>query len=104
MISRLKINDNVFVKAGKDRGKQGSVIAILSKKGKIMVKGVGIVSKHAKARRQGEVAEIKKRESFIDSSNVMPVCTSCHKPCRVSAKRLESGQVVRMCNRCKETF
>lgn len=104
MTTRVRMNDNVLVLTGKDRGKQGVVIAILPKKGKIMVKGISIVTKHVKARRQGEVSEIKKCESFVDISNVMPVCSSCKKACRVGSKVLESGDVVRMCNRCKETF
>jgi len=100
----VKKNDTVKVISGKDKGKQGVVLDILPKKGKVLVKGVALVKRHAKARRQGEVSGIKERESYIDSSNVMPICSSCKKPCRINVKLVESGKKVRICNKCKEIF
>ena len=69
----LKKNDLVVVLTGKDRGKKGRIIEILRKKDKVKVEGVAVVTKHAKARRAGETAGIRKEESFIHISNVMPV-------------------------------
>lgn len=103
-MARVKKNDVVEVISGKDKGKQGAVIEILSKKGKIIVKDIGVVTRHVKARRQGEIAGIKKEERPILLSKVMPVCSTCKKPCRVNAKILEDGKKVRSCNRCKEAF
>ena len=99
----VRKNDTVMVITGKDAGKKGAVIVILPKKGKILVKGIAIVTRHAKARQQGEVSAIKKNESFIDFSNVMPVCSLCKKPCRINVKRVDS-RMMRVCNRCKEVF
>lgn len=93
-----------MILTGKDKEKTGIVIAILPKKGKIMVSGIAVKTKHIKARRQGEVSAIKKQESYIDLSNVMPLCRSCKKPCRVNAVLLENGKKARMCNNCKETL
>lgn len=104
MVARVKKDDMVMVLSGKDKGKQGSVIAILPKKGKVMVKEVAVMTKHVKARKAGEISGIRKEESFIDLSNVMPVCSSCKKACRVNSKSLDSGKRIRVCNRCKETF
>ncbi len=104
MVARIKKNDTVVVLTGKDKGKTGAVIEMLPKKGKIMVQGVAIVTRHAKARRQGEVAGIKKQESFITISNVMPVCSSCKTPARTGSKVLENGKRARICGRCKEVF
>ena len=103
-MERIKKNDTVAVIAGKDKGKSGKVIELSLKKGKVVVKDVAIVTKHAKARKQGEVSAIKKQESPIKLSNVMPVCTSCKKPTRVGSKLLDAGKRVRICNRCKESF
>ena len=66
----VKKNDIVLVTTGSDKGKKGSVLEVLSKKGKIKVEGVAIVMRHTKARRQGEKPTIKKMERFIDISNV----------------------------------
>lgn len=104
MVVRIKKNDLVCVRAGKDRGKEGVVIAISPKQNKVMVKGIALVKKHVKARKQGDIAGIKEQESYIALSKVMPLCTSCHKGCRINAKSLESGKMVRMCNRCEKTF
>jgi large subunit ribosomal protein L24 len=100
----IKKNDTVRVMIGKDKGKEGSVIAILPEKGKVMVKGVAVATRHAKARKQGEASSIKKREAYIDISNVMPVCSSCKKPCRVASKEVEGGKRARVCAQCKEIF
>ena len=99
---RVKKNDNVVVIIGKDKGKKGVVIDILPKKGKVMVKGVAITTKHYKARKQGEASGIKKEESFINISDVMPICPACKKPTRINVKVLEGDKKVRVCNRCKE--
>lgn len=100
----IKKSDTVQVISGKDKGKQGAILAISRKKGKVMVKGVAIVSKHTKPRKQGEVGGIKERESFIHISKVQPVCSSCNKPTRVGAKMIEGDKRARMCIRCKELF
>lgn len=104
MVARVKKNDSVFVLSGKDKGKKGTVLAISPKDGKVLVKDVAVVTRHVKARKQGDVAGIRKEERFIDVTRVMPMCTSCNKPCRVGSKTLEDGKRVRVCVRCKEQF
>lgn len=104
MVARIRKNDTVVVLSGKDKDKQGTVIQVFPKKDKIIVKGIAMVTRHQKARKQGEVSGIKKQEGFVNCSNVMPVCASCHKACRVGSVVLEDGKRVRTCKRCKEVF
>lgn len=104
MVARIKKNDSVIVISGKDKGKKGTVIQVSPDKGKVMVKGVAVVTKHVKARRQGETGGIKQKEGLIDVSKVMPVCTSCKKACRIHMKFLEDATKARACTRCKEIF
>ena len=104
MVARVKKNDTVLVIAGKDKGKQGTVLQVLPSKEKIVVKGVSIVTRHIKARRQGDTAGIRKEEKAVHISKVMPVCTSCKKPCRVQLKEIEGAARARSCHRCKEVF
>lgn len=92
-----------MVIAGSDKGEKGSVIDILPKKDKVIVKGVNLQTHFMKARKQGEVSSIKKKEGFLALSKVMPVCPSCKKPCRVNFKEVENKKL-RICNKCKETF
>jgi len=105
MVARVKKGDTVIVLSGKDKGKRGSVISISPTKDKVLVKDIAMVTRHAKARKQGDVSGIKKRESFIMLSRVMPICKSCNKPCRINSKIVEeTGKRVRLCNMCKEIF
>jgi len=57
----------------KDKGKRGSVITVAPDKDSVLVKDIAMVTRHVKARKQGEVAGIKKRESYISLSRVMPI-------------------------------
>lgn len=71
MKQTIKKNDLVYVLTGKDKGKKGTVISVLPRKGLVKIKGVALVTRHYKARRQGETSGIKKVERYIDVSNVM---------------------------------
>lgn len=104
MVARIKKNDTVVVLSGKDKGKKGTVIEVVPKKDKVMVKDVAVVTRHVKARKQGDVAGIKKEERYIKLSMVMPICSSCKTPCRVNTKVIEDNNRVRACNRCEEIF
>lgn len=104
MIARIRKSDTVFVLSGRDKGKQGEVIEVLPKEGKVLVKGIALVTKHYKARKQGEVSGIKKIESYLLISRVMPVCLSCKQPCRILFKLQDSGEKARACNRCQKTL
>jgi large subunit ribosomal protein L24 len=100
VISRIKKNDTVKILSGKDKGKKGLVLAVFPEKNQVLVQGIAIVTKHKKARKQGQHSEIKKTESFISLSKTMLICIACHVPSRVNTKILENGSAVRMCNRC----
>lgn len=100
-MNRIKKNDTVIVIAGKERGKKGTVMQILPKKGKLKIKGLNLVTKHSKARKQGEQSAIKKIEAYIDLSNVMLVSEQGSEPSRVNFKILEDGKKARMLNRTK---
>lgn len=99
----IKKNDTVVVISGKDKGKRSVVLEVLPQKNLVKIQGVAVVTKHKKARRQGEVAGIKKQEGYINISKVMLVSADS-KPCRVNYKSLEDGKKVRICNRTKQTI
>ena len=104
MLSRIKKDDNVIVISGKDKGKQGIVIKVAPKDGQALVKGIAIITRHAKAKKTGETSKIVKEEAFISLSKIMPVCKSCKKACRISTKVLDNDNKVRVCHRCHEAF
>ena len=95
----IKKDDTVVVLSGADKGKKGTVIAVSPEEGKVIVSGVHVVSKHTKARRQGEVAQILKTEGAIYASKVQLYCSKCDKGVRSHIKT-EGDKKVRVCAKC----
>lgn len=95
-MNRIKLKDTVQVLSGKNKGKTGEIIEIDSKANKVKVRGVAIVTRHKKPKRQGDQGGIVKEEGFIHVSNVMPVCSVTKKPCRVGYEKTESGAKIRV--------
>ena len=91
---RIKKGDTVVVLAGKDKGKQGTVLKAMPKEDKVIVEGVNVQTKHQK-QTQKEAAEIKHQEGPIHVSNVMLVDSKTKKPTRVGYK-VEGGKKVRV--------
>ena len=100
----VKRGDKVVVIAGKDKGKEGNVIAAFPEQNKVIVEGVAVAKKHQKARMQGQASAIIDKEMPIDASNVMRVCPKCGKPARVGVKVFEDGSKAKYCKKCNETF
>ena len=61
----IKKDDVVVVLSGKDKGKQGKVLEVQPKAGKVIVEKVNVVSRHTKPRKQGEQGGILKKEAPI---------------------------------------
>ena len=101
---QIKKDDTVVVISGDSKGTVGKVIAASPEEGKVIVAGANIVSKHTKARRQGENSQIIKTEGAIYACKVQVVCPKCNKPTRVGTKIYEDGKKDRMCKKCGETF
>ena len=68
---KIKKGDTVKVIAGKDKGKEGKVIAVEG--AKLLVEGVNTVTKHTKASQANPKGGIVHQEAAIDASNVMLV-------------------------------
>ena len=70
---KIKKGDTVKVIAGKDKDKEGKVIAVNKKDGKVLVEGVNMLTKHAKPSAANQNGGIIHQEGYIDASNVMYV-------------------------------
>jgi len=69
--SKIKKGDLVKVIAGKDKDKEGKVLSVDTKNGKVIVEGVNMVFKHSKPSYQNQTGGIIEKEAPIDISNVM---------------------------------
>ena len=103
----IKKDDMVKVLQGKDRGKEGRVIRVLPREGRVMVDGVALAKKHMRASgkrstggQQLQQGGIIDAEMFVDISNVQVVCGSCGKASRIG-HRVEGDVKIRFCRRCE---
>ncbi len=99
----VRKDDEVVVISGDSKGTRGKVIAASPEEGKVIVAGANIVSKHTKARRQGENSQIVKTEGAIYADKVQLVCPKCNKGVRtkVGYKTVGDKKVkVRLCCKC----
>ena len=106
----VKKNDQVVVISGPEsmKGKQGKILTVIPKSGRVIVEGVAYVSKHRKSRRQDQPGGIYQKERALDASNVMLICPKCGKATRIGHKIVQvendKGEKlqknVRVCKRC----
>ena len=68
---KIKTGDTVKVIAGKDKDKEGKVIAVNKKDGRVLVEGVNMLTKHTKPSMANQNGGIIHQEGPIDASNVM---------------------------------
>ena len=95
----IKTGDTVVVLSGDDKGVKGEVIAVSPEEGKLLVKGVNIIHKHVKPRKQGETGGIIDAEGAIYASKVAVYCSKCDKGVRVKMAT-EGDKKVRVCAKC----
>ena len=96
MAARIRKGDLVQVIAGADKGRQGRVMAVDRKGGRVRVEKVRVQKRHLKPGRKGaRTGGILEQEGFIDASNVLLVDPKTGKPARVRV-RVEGGRRVRV--------
>lgn len=98
----VKKGDTVQVIAGSDRGKVGEVLQTFPKKGRVLVKGVNIRTKHVKPQQEGESGQIVTSEAPIHSSNVMLYSEKQKVASRVCYTLNAEGRKVRMLKKTGE--
>lgn len=95
-MKKLHKNDQVIVKVGKDKGKQGVIDRILPDKHKVIVRGVNLVKKHQKPNpNRNKPGGIINKEMPIDISNVAIFNSETDKPDKIVFK-VEEGKKIRV--------
>ena len=89
---KIKKGDTVKVIAGKDKDKEGKVVSVDRKSGRVLVEGINKITKHEKPSAANQNGGIIQKEAPIDISNVMYVHKG--KPTRIGF-RMENGKKVR---------
>jgi large subunit ribosomal protein L24 len=102
---KIRRDDTVIVRSGKDRGKTGRVLRVDPRKDRVYVEGLNIVKRHTRpqqvrdAQRAEQVGGVIEKEGPIHISNVMLVDPKEDKPTRVGIERNDDGTRRRVARR-----
>lgn len=103
MAAKIKKGDKVVVVTGKDKGREGEVLKVLTDSNRVVVSGVQMIKRHQRPG-PGNPGGIDQREAPIAVSNVAHVDPTDGKPTRVGFKTLEDGRKVRFAKRSGEVI
>ncbi len=87
----LKVDDEVLVIAGGDKGHRGKVLVLDRKRNRVVVEGAGLVRKHVRRSQKNPQGGRLSKEMPIHASNVMVIDPSTGKPTRIGVRYLDDG-------------
>lgn len=88
---KVKVGDKVKILAGKDKGKEGTIIKTLRNKDKVVVEGINMIKKHMKPSNTNETGGIFDTEAPIHVSNVKVIAEE-KKPAKKETKKAETKE------------
>jgi len=97
----VKTGDKVKIITGKDKGKEGTILAAMPKKNKVLVEGLNIMKKHTRPTGMGQEGGIVEKEAPIHVSNVQLIDPKTNESTRVGYK-VENGKKVRYAKKSGE--
>ncbi len=103
MAQRIKKGDQVVVTTGRDQGKKGEVLSVLTKENRIVVQGVNIVKRHTRPS-QVSAGGIVEKEAPIHVSNVAHVDPKSGEATRVGFRVDDKGNKVRFAKKSGEAI
>lgn len=89
----VKTGDKIVVIAGKDKGKEGTILSVDKKNNKVVVEGVNLVKKHQKPSQQNPNGGINDVEAPIAASNVALIDPETNKATRVGYEVIDGKKV-----------
>lgn len=97
---RIRKGDIVKIISGNDSGKQGKILVVFPKDGRVVVEGLNIKKKHIRPKQQGKKGELVRIPAPFPASRVMFLCSKCGKPTRIGYKINDLGIKSRICRKC----
>jgi len=99
----LRKGDQVVVIAGKEKGKRGRVLRLLTEKGRVVIERINMVKRHTKPSQRQPRGGIVEKEGSVEASNVALWCGKCVAP-RRSRHEGEGTAKKRVCTKCGTAF
>ena len=103
MAARIKKGDKVVVLTGRDKGRSGEVLKVLSAENRAIVQGINVAKRHQKES-QTQEGGIVSKELPVHMSNLAHEDPKDGKPTRVGFKVLKDGNKVRFARRSGEVI
>jgi large subunit ribosomal protein L24 len=102
---KIRKGDMVSVLAGRDKGKQGKVMRMVTAECRVLVEGINYVKKHKRRTQQDQQhTGIVQMEAPIAVSNLMIVCKNCNAPTKVGFSVQKDNTKTRICKKCSEAI
>ncbi|HOY11296.1 MAG TPA: 50S ribosomal protein L24 [Candidatus Paceibacterota bacterium] len=111
---KIKVNDNVKIITGKDRGKTGKVLHVIAPKNpraksRIVVEGLNLKYKHIRPKNEREKGQRIMFPYPLDISNCILICPKCGQATRVSYQKINNQNETakkktikqRICKKCQ---
>jgi large subunit ribosomal protein L24 len=100
----VRKGDQVVVIAGKEKGKRGRVLRLVSDKGRVVIERVNMVKRHTKPTQRNPRGGILEKEGSVEASNVALWCGKCVAPRRAKAEEKDGQKKRRVCVKCGTVF
>ena len=99
---KFKVDDQVKITAGKDKGQTGKISQLLPKQDRVVVEGKNLYTRHIKAS-PGKPGKKTKISRPLPTANIALVCPACEKPTRIGFDITQKPKI-RICRRCGQVI
>jgi large subunit ribosomal protein L24 len=100
----IRRGDTVVVTAGKEKGKRGRVLRLLTKKHRVVIERINLVKRHTRPTQANPRGGILEKEGSIELSNVALWCPKCTNARRPRIEVREGQEKRRLCIKCGAVF
>ena len=100
----VRKGDTVVVIAGKEKGKRGRVLRVLTDQERVVVERVNMVKRHTKPTQANPHGGILDKEGSLALSNVALWCGKCGGARRAKVELREGQKKRRVCAKCGSLF
>jgi large subunit ribosomal protein L24 len=100
----VRKGDQVVVVAGKEKGKRGRVLRLMTEKDRVVIERINMVKRHTKPTQRNPRGGILEKEGSVNVSNVSLWCNKCVAPRRGRHEHNEGQPKRRVCIKCSTPF
>ena len=100
----VRKGDQVVVIGGKEKGKRGRVLRLMTGKGRVVIERINMVKRHTKPTQRNPRGGILEKEGSIAGSNVSLWCNKCGAARRAKHEHQEGTDKRRVCVKCSTVF